>query len=203
MARPAPFSRASVYTGRDRLFNLPNLLTLSRLVMAPFVIRAIIEGRHGRALALLLLAALTDVLDGGIARRMKLASQTGAYLDPIADKCLMSGVYVAMAVAHIVPWWFVGLVLGRDIGILAAAGLLMLTTKRRLFPPSIWGKASTFVQILTATVWVVRNVAPGGTLDVAAWGLLWASAALTAWSGLHYAWVTARTLVGTRTDLMA
>src|SRR5580704_6321728 len=101
-----------------RWSNLPNLLTLTRLVLVPFVIQAILDGHHFRALALFAAAAVTDVMDGAAARRLRLATPIGAYLDPIADKCLLSGVFLALAMARVVPWWFVAVVFGRDIYIL-------------------------------------------------------------------------------------
>ena len=66
------------------------------------------------------MAALTDVIDGALARSYGLASQVGAYLDPIADKCLLSGIFLALGATGTVPWWFVAVVFGRDIYILLA-----------------------------------------------------------------------------------
>src|SRR5689334_10199017 len=99
--------------------NLPNLFTLARLLLTPFVIFAILDGRHTSALLLFALAGFTDFLDGFAARRLKLATQSGAYLDPIADKCLLSGVFLALAAARIVPSWVVILIFGRDLLIFA------------------------------------------------------------------------------------
>jgi|SRR6185437_9083535 len=174
--------------GGDRHLNIANGMTALRIALAPFVIWAIVAGRHRLALILFFFAAITDVLDGALARRFHLESRVGAYLDPIADKLLMSGVFVAFAIARIVPLWFVALVLGRDLYILCAAAILMRTTNVRNFPPSIWGKASTFVQICTAVVWMARNMLGGSALDALAWGMLWPCGAITLWSGLHYTW---------------
>jgi cardiolipin synthase len=175
-----------------RWLNVANLFTLMRLALVPFVIRAILAGRTGQALALFVAAGLTDLADGAAARRLGQATPAGAYLDPIADKCLVSGVFVALAVAGLVPAWFVVLVFGRDLYILVAALILMLATPLRRFPPSNWGKASTFFQIATAVAWMVRNATPGPALDAAATLLLWLSASLTLCSGIHYTWRGAR-----------
>jgi cardiolipin synthase (CMP-forming) len=175
-----------------RWLNLANLFTLLRLALVPLVVRAIVEGWHGQALALFLAAGFTDVLDGAAARRLGQATPAGAYLDPIADKCLLCGVFVALAAAKIVPGWFVVLVFGRDLYLLLAALILLLATPLRRFPPSRWGKASTFFQIATAVAWMVRNATPGPALDAAATALLWLSAALTLCSGIHYTWRGAR-----------
>src|SRR5512133_50531 len=125
--------------------NLPNLFTLARLVLTPFVIVAILDGRHKAALLLFVIAGFTDFLDGFSARKLKLSTQTGAYFDPIADKCLLSGVFLALAIARIVPRWIVILIFGRDLLILAGVAVVLLLTTVRRFPPTIWGKWSTFI----------------------------------------------------------
>jgi cardiolipin synthase len=166
-----------------RSANAANLLTLLRLVLVPFVILAILEGRHSLALALFAGAALTDLLDGAVARRFRLATPAGAWLDPVADKCLLSGAFLALAAAGMMPWWLVGIVFGRDFYILAGAASVMLLTSVRKFPPSIWGKVSTFVQILTVVVSMAGYVG-------AARVMLLPCAAFTIWSGIHYTWRT-------------
>jgi len=91
---------------------------------------------------------VTDVVDGFLARRFQASSRLGAYLDPIADKVLLSGTFLVLALTGAMETWLAVVVLGRDVLILAAAGVLYLATGRRNFPPSPWGKLSTFVQIL-------------------------------------------------------
>src|SRR5215469_14865793 len=145
--------------------NVPNLLTLVRLILAPLVIQAILDSRHVLALAIFAAAAFTDYLDGAAARRFGIATQAGAYLDPIADKCLLSGVFLALAVATV-----------------------MLLTSIRRFPPSIWGKVSTFVQIVTAVIWMARDAFPCPPLNFLSFLSLWPCAGCTLWSGLHYTW---------------
>jgi cardiolipin synthase len=168
--------------------NLANALTLLRLLLTPLVIQAILGNRPAAALALFILAAVTDILDGAAARRLNLATSGGAYLDPVADKCLLSGVFLALAAGHFVPWWFVGIVFGRDICILLGVAAFFLLTPIRKFPPSVWGKASTFVQIATAVVWMARNMLVISQLDALAAAMLWISTAFTLGSGIHYAW---------------
>ena len=166
-----------------RWLNAANLLTFLRFVLVPFVILAILDARHTLALALFAVAALTDVLDGAVARRFRLATPAGVWLDPVADKCLISGVFLALAAAGAAPWWLVAIVFGRDFYILAGVAIVMFLTPVRKFPPSIWGKVSTFVQILT----VVACMA--GTVDQSRL-MLWPCAAFTIWSGIHYTWRT-------------
>jgi cardiolipin synthase len=169
-------------------FNLPNLLTLLRLALVPFVIQAILEGRHFMGLLLFAVAAVTDVMDGAAARYFGITTQAGAYLDPVADKCLLSGVFLALAAARIVPWWFVAVVFGRDLYILIAVAGIWLMSPVREFPPSVWGKISTFVQILTAVIWMSRDVLEFQPLNSLAAVMLWLCMAFTLWSGVHYTW---------------
>ncbi len=168
--------------------NLPNLLTLLRLILIPFILQAVLAGRHEFALILFAVAASTDVLDGAAARRLGLTTESGAYFDPIADKCLLSGVFLALAVARIVPWWLAAVVLGRDLYILFGAVAVRVSTGVKQFPPSLWGKVSTFVQILTVGVWMARDAFPNPAFNSAASALIWACVAVTVWSGLHYTW---------------
>lgn len=169
-----------------RWMNLANLFTLLRLVLTPFVVRDIIDGLHQRALTLFFIAAVTDVIDGALARSSSRTTEAGAYFDPIADKCLLSGVFLALGAAGIVPWWFVAIVFGRDIYILLGVLAIMGLTKVRRFPPSRWGKLSTFVQIVTAVCWMTRNAWPGPVLDGIAAAMLWVCVACTIASGLDY-----------------
>ena len=167
--------------------NLANLFTLLRLALVPFVVSDIIFGFHFRALVLFFIAAVTDVIDGAIARSSDATTQSGAYLDPIADKCLLSGVFFALWAAGIVPAWYVGIVFGRDLLILAGVLAALVLTKVRKFPPSHWGKVSTFVQIVTAISWMTQNAWPRPAFQGIARALLWISAAFTAASGVDYA----------------
>lgn len=168
------------------MFSIPNLLTLLRLLLAPAVVQAILAGRHTLALACFALAAGTDGVDGFLARRFGWTTTVGAYLDPVADKALLSGVYLALGVSGILPLWFVALVFGRDVLILAAALAAFCFTKIRKFPPSLWGKLSTFLQIVTAVTWMVRNVLAQPLVTTLAEALIWPTAAATLWSGIDY-----------------
>jgi cardiolipin synthase len=170
-----------------RSVNAANLLTLLRLVLVPFVIHAILDGQHFLALALFAAAGITDILDGIVARRFHLATPEGVWLDPIADKCLLSGVFLALAVAGTVPWWLVAIIFGRDIYILAGAATVMLLTPVRRFPPSVWGKVCTMIQAVTAAAWMAGNVGDARVM-------LWLCVAFTIWSGIHYTWRTLQLL---------
>lgn len=170
------------------MLSLPNLLTLARLALAPFIFWAITTGRHRPALILFLAAAITDTLDGVLARRFGQATASGAYLDPIADKVLLSGVFVSLAASGSVPWALVLIILGRDLLLLLLSGIALLFTAYRQFRPTVWGKASTFVQIACAVAWMTQNAVNSAALHAIAQAFVWPTAALTIWSGLHYSW---------------
>jgi cardiolipin synthase len=154
-----------------------------RAALAPALAWAILRGHEHMALAVLLLAAITDYLDGWVARRLQVESALGAYLDPIADKLLLVTLYFCEGLAGYLPAWLVAMVFGRDLMILAFAAWALLFTRLRSFPPSVWGKISTGAQIATGLA-VLAD--PSARLDR---GLVLATAAVpTAWSGLHYMW---------------
>jgi cardiolipin synthase len=173
-------------------------VTLVRVVLTPFIADGILHGRPLAAFWLAMVAGFTDVIDGSLARRLGASSAAGAYLDPIADKVLLSTIYVCLALHGVIPWWFVAIVFGRDVLILAAAGIALAFTTLRKFPPSVWGKLSTFFQILAAVVWMGRDAfpatglpaagLPGLTLDSIGHLLIWISTGATVWSGVHYSW---------------
>lgn len=169
-----------------RWLNVPNLFTGARLLLAPFIIAAILDRRHFMALALFAAAALTDTVDGTIARRFGSATPAGAYLDPIADKVLLSGVYIALAVVSSVPWWFVILIFARDLFLLVSSALALAFTGLRQFHPSVWGKATTFLQILTAVAILAAGASESSRFHWIAGALIWPAAAATIWSGVHY-----------------
>lgn len=166
---------------------IPNLLSLSRLAATPFLVYLLLAGDRRSALILCLAAGLTDVLDGYLARQLGSASQTGAYIDPIADKVMLSATFLALGISGAIPVWLVVLVFGRDVLMLIAIGAFFAFTRIRSFPPTIWGKLSTFVQIGFVVCVLSRESTPA---------LAWVPAIATAWSGLHYIYVGARMLRG-------
>jgi cardiolipin synthase len=153
-------------------------------MLAPFVAADILEGYNRRAIALCFVAGLTDVIDGLLARKMGESTRTGAYLDPIADKILLGAIYVALGIARAIPWWMVAVVFGRDFLILAMAVYGLLFTSIRKFPPSVWGKLSTFFQISAALMVMCSRAGFPAPVTLSIWLML----AATIWSGIHYAW---------------
>jgi cardiolipin synthase len=168
--------------------NPPNMLTLLRLALVPAVLQAVLSRRHALALGLFFVAAASDGLDGALARRFQWTTAVGAYLDPIADKALFSGIFVALALAGDVPFWLVAIIFGRDLLILLACAFVLWLTPVRKFPPSFWGKLSTILQALTAAAWLARNALPLNEMDALARALVGPTAVFTVWSGIHYGW---------------
>ena len=166
------------------MVNLPNLFTLIRLFLSPFVARAILAGYYGQAIILFFIAGVSDAVDGFLARRLGESTPLGAYFDPIADKILLSVIYLSLAAARAIPWWMVTVVLGRDVLILAMACYGLLFTSVRKFPPSVWGKISTFLQILAALVVLGSHYGVPAPVDF----VLWLMLSGTIVSGFHYAW---------------
>lgn len=166
------------------MFNLPNLFTLARLILAPFIAADILHNRYGRAIVVLFAAGFTDVMDGFLARRLQASTPAGAYFDPIADKILLSVIYISLGAAGAIPWWMVAVVFGRDVLILAMAAYVLLFTPLRRFPPSVWGKISTFFQIAAALVVMGVNAGIPAPVTLALCLMLFG----TIVSGLHYAW---------------
>src|SRR5271163_615307 len=131
-----------------RILTVPNQLTFLRFVFLPFFIIAIEYDRYALALGILVAAGLTDALDGLLARELNQKTPLGAYLDPIADKLMMSSSYLVLALKGKIGWWLAIMVLGRDVLLLVACAVILLTVGYRPFPPSIWGQATTFAEIL-------------------------------------------------------
>lgn len=174
--------------------HLPNLITVLRIVLTPFLGYWIAGGDARRAFPWLAAAVASDAVDGWLARRFGWTSRAGAYLDPVADKFMAATLFVALALGGRLPWWLVGLVFTRDALILLFATWALRCARLRDFPPSLWGKLSTAMQSALAVACVLDALLPGGPLAAAAKALVTASAAATVWSGLHYAWVARRML---------
>ena len=131
----------------SNLLTAPNQLTLLRMAFLPFIVIKLVEGHYVSALTLFVLAGLSDGLDGILARTLKQQTLLGQYLDPIADKLLLSTMFLVLSILHKVPWKFTVLVFSRDVSILAASAVLFAIAGLRDFRPSIFGKANTFAQV--------------------------------------------------------
>lgn len=128
-----------------------NILTLFRIVLILPFLYLVGEGRFGLALAVFFLASLTDFADGYVARRFKQQSSLGRFLDPLADKLLITTAFVVMAIPHAtfasIPIWLASAVIGRDLIIVAGSFVVYRLTKFRGFKPTMLGKINTFVEL--------------------------------------------------------
>ena len=179
---------------KGRIWTVPNQLTLLRLGFLPIFLSLIGYERYKWALLVLVVAGLTDLFDGWLARRLNQRSSLGAYLDPIADKLLLSSSFVILAYKQAIGWWLTIIVLSRDILILIVAIVIILISGYRPFPPSLLGKATTFFQIILVFGVVLAAGYPGPEIAEINRLLSYLVAALTAISGFHYSFVTARRL---------
>jgi cardiolipin synthase len=180
----------------------PNLLTLLRICLAPFLVAAILE-RHfavsfglfvaaGLTFALFIVAGLTDALDGALARWLKQRSMLGHYLDPVADKLLLSTIFLVLMHENLMPTTVTVLVFGRDVGILLVAAILYAAVGRREFKPSIFGKANTIAQVSAVAAVLLHQLTNASWVVVFRTLALDATIMLTVVSGLHYAWIVSR-----------
>lgn len=177
-----------------QVFSVPNQLTFLRLGFLPFFIIAIRYSRYDWALALLIAAGVSDGLDGLLARRLNQKTQLGTFLDPIADKLLLSSSYLILAIKGRIAWWLAILVLGRDALILIACAVILLVVGYMTFPPSIYGKVNTTLQILLVLVVILVALWPNHFLVTIRFLLIYFVAAFTIISGFHYSVVVARKL---------
>ena len=178
----------------NRILTVPNQLTFLRLAFLPFFIIAIKYEHYGVALLILVAAGLSDGLDGLLARSLNQRTPLGAYLDPIADKLLLSSSYLVLAFKAKIGWWLAILVLGRDVLILIACAVILLVAGYRSFPPSIWGKATTLAEIVLVVLALSQAAWETDFLWFAREALSYIVAGLVVISGVHYSVIVARRL---------
>jgi cardiolipin synthase len=179
---------------QKKILTVPNQLTFLRLGFLPFFIIAIHYGRYPIALGLLIAAGISDGLDGLLARKLNQKTALGAYLDPIADKMMLSSSYLALAWKQKIAWWLAIMVLGRDGLILVGCAAIILMVGFFPFPPSIFGKANTLCEILLVLVVIVQAIFPNPYLLLAKRIGSYIVGALVMLSGIHYSVVVARRL---------
>jgi cardiolipin synthase len=178
----------------NQLRATPNQLTFLRLCIVPFLVLSILDGHYRTGFILFVIAGITDGLDGLIARWLKQQTMLGQYLDPVADKLLLSTLFLVLNHQGLIARRITVLVFGRDLGILVVAALLYAALGMRDFRPSIYGKANTLAQIIAlVTVLLTRFYAPAWIVAIRK-GSLTATMWLTIISGFHYAWRVARRL---------
>ena len=175
--------------------NLPNIITLGRLLIVPLAIWLILSGEYWAAFWAFVFAGLSDAVDGFIAKRFNLRTQIGALLDPVADKALLVSVYVTLGVAGRLPAWLVILVVFRDLMIVGGFLLVQLLVKKIPWEPLIISKVNTALQILLAAFTLARlgfGAEDHGAVTV----LVLAVATTTVLSGAAYLVRWARAIAG-------
>jgi cardiolipin synthase len=170
----------------SQLLSAPNQLTLLRMMFLPFIVIKLVEGHYSVALTLFVLAGLSDGLDGLLARTLKQQTVLGQYLDPIADKLLLSTMFMVLSILHKIPWKFTVVVFSRDISILFASAVLYAIAGLRDFRPSIFGKANTFAQVAAVFFVLLLEVNRSRWVAIARLSLLRATFFFTIISAMHY-----------------
>jgi cardiolipin synthase len=185
-----------------RPLTLPNFLTLLRMGMVPFFVLAVNEHDFGLALLIFVVAGATDAVDGWLARTLHSESVIGEYLDPIADKLLLTVVYISLAVPQgqevVIPLWLAILALFRDFLIMLVALVLYVVEDIQRFPPSVLGKATTFAHVLTVCVVLLANLTevPGWIPTIC----FYTSFGLVILSGFHYIYRSSRFIEAAREE---
>jgi cardiolipin synthase len=182
---------------------IANILTIFRMVMIPLLITLILSNHPIWAFAVFVLAGVTDALDGLLARWMKQSSRLGAFLDPTADKLLMTACFIILSIpdhpkslpdyeaANHIPIYLTIVTISRDVFIVMIALLIHLTSGLGSFPPTVLGKLTTATQLITVGTVLLLN-ALSNPMPVLIQGLVWLTLAMTLSSGLHYIYHAAR-----------
>jgi cardiolipin synthase len=166
--------------------NIPNLLTLLRIILVPIVVIFLIQGSFTKAMITFVAAALTDALDGFLARTLGQQTVLGAYLDPIADKALLASSFVTLSVLRVIPGWLTVIVISRDIIILLGILVLTMMSIEVKIRPTAVSKITTAMQLATVLMVLSDRCFPGYIHEIWLMGLFWLTAFFTIISGLDY-----------------
>jgi len=174
--------------------NLPNTLTLIRVLLIPVFVIFLLNKESGWALATFAVAGITDGMDGLLARLTHQRTVLGAYFDPIADKILLSSAYITLAITEVLPSWLTVIVITRDVIILSGFLIFILTDHRPEINPSLVSKITTTLQILTILLALIQEYTSSFHLltTLAIYGVT----LFTILSGAHYIYVGTRILNG-------
>jgi cardiolipin synthase len=180
-------------------FNLANLITVGRMLMVIPLVWLIATERLEAAFWLFVAAAISDGVDGYVAKHFNAQTNLGSYLDPLADKLLLNGIFFALFLGHGLPGWLVALVIGRDL--LIVAGVMWIRRQHPVFRPRplLIGKINTLAQILLAAAAIAHG---SGWMDLAAaiWALIAVVTLTTVLSGAGYAVQALRSVGAERTS---
>src|SRR5271166_3442563 len=177
---------------KARIWTVPNQITFLRLGFLPFFLILVLYEKYHWALLVLFISAATDALDGLLARSLDQKSALGAYLDPIADKLLLSSSFIVLAMSKKIGWWLVILVISRDVLMLVVAAVILIIQGYRPFPPSLLGKATTFFEIALVFFTVLGAAYPHDRISILLHYLTYTVFVIV--SGFHYCFAVARRL---------
>ncbi len=167
--------------------NIPNLLTVLRIVLVPVIVILLIQGQFAKALVCFVIAGVTDGLDGMLARILNQQTVVGAYLDPVADKALVISMFTTLAVVGVIPAWLAVVVISRDCIILGGILVLTLMSVSLEIKPSFVSKINTMLQLLTVFFALLLKIGDGGRYFREAFAVLyWVTALFTVISGGDY-----------------
>ena len=174
-----------------QILTAPNQLTLLRMIFLPFIVINLVNHHFKWALVLFVLAGVSDGLDGLLARRLHQQTLLGQYLDPIADKMLLSSLFLVLSIEYrnVVPWRYTVVVFSRDVSILLVSGVLFMIAGLRDFRPSIFGKANTLAQVAAIFFALLLLVEPVRWVWIARTTFLRATFLFTIVSAVHYAFL--------------
>jgi cardiolipin synthase len=183
-----------------RPLTLPNFLTFLRMGIVPFFVLAVFAHDFRLAVWIFVISGLTDVLDGWIARTFDLRSRMGALLDPLADKILLTAAYVSLAIPHgqavVIPLWLAILTLFRDFLIMVMAFVFYMFEDVKSFPPTIAGKLTTVMHVVTVSLVLLANVVDVSPSLLAA--CFYTSFILVVVSGFSYIYRSSRAIEAER-----
>ncbi len=174
------------------LRSAPNLLTMMRLCLVPALLLAAAEKHFSLALILFVIAAITDLLDGLLARWLSQRTLVGEYLDPLADKILLGGIFLVLTRQGAIEPYIAVMVFGRDLGMALVALILYATIRLSDYRPTLLGKANSLSQVFTVGFVLLSLVTRDSTVLRAQTFFLDSTVALTVSSGFHYAWIVSR-----------
>jgi cardiolipin synthase (CMP-forming) len=171
-----PVSQASL--------TIPNVITLIRILLTPLFIIFLIQGNYRKALAVFLLAGISDMADGLIARIWQQKSRLGSYLDPLADKILMAASFVTLSIYHQIPSWLTVVVLSRDLALALGVLIFRLAEIPLVVRPSLAGKWTTTFQVTTVGLVLLNKL--WAIYHPVLLGFFWFTGILTTVSGVQY-----------------
>jgi cardiolipin synthase len=187
-----PIDSPEARTRRSEFLTLPNLLSLSRILLTPVFVVMMIQRRPWAAFFVFLAAGATDALDGFTARWLRLKSSVGVWLDPVGDKVLLTAAFVvltlpALAQPNALPVWLTAICIGRDVAIALGAFIIVRLRGKQAFKPTLAGKASTVCQVFLIYFVLYANAA-GRSPEALGWFYA-LTALVTAGSWVQYGFI--------------